>query len=179
MLSRLRNLLLPPPGILLCLGALGLFAASGAEDVSETNAGPIVVSAPKDRDNATPGIQLPDRSVSSGELQSISVNTLFLEARAPWQVPESPRPEEVQPVDPAPLPEPTAVAPKLPVPDLTLSGMVNNNATFRALVRDNETGIEHWLSVGDLHNHWQVKEIAEDRIILRAEGEEIVVLYNR
>lgn len=181
MLERVRNIVLPPPAVLLVLLALATFAASGETRSSDRalNTKPDDAQASTDVAMSTIGLQLkaPDPTVR----QDIAQNSLFLERRAPWENPaeepasqpvvviESAAPREVQP-------EPIEA---LTPPNVALIGVIQAEGVTRALVFDNDTQTEHWLQIGELHREWEITSITTESIVLRAMGEEMVVFYNR
>ncbi len=181
MFERLRNLVFPPPLIIAGAAVLYLFAWSGTPSpaiLTDTNAD--LALPPNDNAKAVE-IALPAADHRQSDLQLISARPLFNQTREPWTRPEPPqstRPSVQAPVLPEPPPQ-TQTEVTISKPNLSLIGMIQDDLAARALVLNLDTLDERWLEVGDIYLSWELFDILDDRILLRAKGEEIVVLYNR
>ena len=181
MFDGLRNIVFPPPLIVIGAAALYVLAWSGNHNAAipaDSTPNPTLQS---DKGAEPVEITLPAIDRSQSDLQLISTQPLFNQSRQPWASPEALQPiaPSVQaPVLPEPPPQPK-VEVTLSIPNLSLIGMIQDDQAARALVLDLDTLDERWLEVGDIYQSWELFGILNDRILLRAEGEEMVVLYNR
>ena len=180
MVEKARNTLLPPPaaviGLMLLLIWVLPIGVPNGETIAQTTPEPITSEAAADAWE----IGLPATSHEAVDLRSISDNSLFLQRRTPWQdAPETivAEPEPIETI----VPEPPVAEPRAPLaqPMISLLGIVSTENVSRALIFDEAVQSERWVTSGDLIGEWQVVQIGSDDIILRAQGEEIVVTYNR
>lgn len=177
MISTFRNFILPPPAALLLICLIALMGQSiwlnpESQILSVSNLPKVQSSEYHD----STYLNLPVKSL----LNVDETTTLFLQGREAWRpepvfVEEIFEPEVVE--DTAEETEP--VAPTYVAPNLSLLGSMQIGHEARALVKNNVSGAEKWVVVGDDLGGWIVGTISNTEIILHAGVEEIVVKYNR
>ncbi|MDX8355268.1 hypothetical protein [Cognatiyoonia sp. IB215182] len=177
--NTLRNLLLPPPAII--AGSLIMFVVVWTSIHQDENQAPGSIQLPfsADHDGTAEPIGLAHIEHDPETLAVIARQSLFLQGREPWQevVPEQTVVAAPEPILEPALPEPVQ-QPLLP-PEISLLGIVNTAENTKILILDQRSQSERWIAVGDLVGDWEVVEIRNNAIVLRAGGEETVVSYNR
>lgn len=178
--ENIRNLLLPPPVIVVGIGLLAGWI------VYETSQDSVMPTVPTAEITNTTGmenvvVELAPILHNLTDLSEISDRALFAQKRSPWQSPEVQVPVDIEPapVVEAQEPTPPPPPPRPETPAISLLGVMKNDQITRALVLDQRTDEETWIVVGDTLADWEVVEIDSSGLILRAQGEEFLVSYNR
>jgi hypothetical protein len=129
-------------------------------------------------DEKTQLITLSDLQPAGMSINVIAERTLFLQERTPWRV----EPIVRETVDAPPIqdqPAPEAIPEKLPTPEITLLGIIREQAQTRVLVTTPNMTTEAWKTEGDLIEGWIIDEIMENGMSLHLEGDQLMVNFNR
>ena len=98
---------------------------------------------------------------------------IFSRARRPYQPPQPALP------GPPPAPVPAIVPPRQAEEGIVLLGIMLNGDTRRALLRLKAFPGGKWVTLGEEVNGWQLSEVAQDRAMLQADGQRLLLRLYR
>ncbi|MEI2386915.1 hypothetical protein [Breoghania sp. JC706] len=155
--------------LLLLVAAAALGSVLADRLAGEVDISPIIMTAAdktRDGDVSSP---LPKwRGHDPAELTAIVDAPLFIEGRRMPDDLANPEPEVVEAAPPQ-----VEEAPPVEVeePDLQLVGVLIAPGASKALIADNATGRERWISEAEKLGDWIVETIADDHLVLRHQDE--------
>ena len=173
MTNLFRNLF-PPPALLCGIGLSILLWPTEKLNFSSLTTGPFPIEIPPDapRDSVTL-LDVTNPTPLEIDLRSIAEKSLFLEERRPWSPEVEGAPDDpvalIPTVPPPPEPE------LLPWPEIVFLGYFDNGFQPRALVIEQSSGDESWVTTGDMIGIWIIEKIDPKTIFLNYAGSEYQV----
>ena len=150
--------------LVVALGSVLADRLGGDVDIS-----PIMMTAADKARDGDVSAPLPKwRGHDPAELTAIVDAPLFIEGRRMPDDPANPEPEVVE-VAPTQVEEAPPV--EVEEPDLQLVGVLIAPGASKALIADNATGRERWVSEAEKLGDWTVETIADDHLVLRHKDE--------
>jgi hypothetical protein len=166
--------LAPPLGFLAALGGAGLAALwlLRTDPLPVSGEGPGTASGEA---AAAPTVffQLPAPFDTEEAIRQFTTRPLFAEGRRPFEpAPVAPEPPVVAVPELTPEPVETASEP-LPSPQIRLLGVMVSGEVRKALIFDESTGQQTWLSEGEAVQGWTLIEVSNNSMRLKVEDAEI------